>query len=90
MSSFWRLENILSPSFAACESSFLICALILCMIFKSIWVVGVVGSVCRSVHWWVRVRWGLVPFLHKVVSMVSKSVGSVMLLCFVSVLSALS
>ena len=52
--------------------------------------VGVVGSVCSSVQWWVRVRWGLVLFLHRVVSMVSKSVGSVMLLCFVSDLSALS
>ncbi len=33
---------------------------------------------------------GLVPFLHRVVSMVSMSVGRVILLCFVSVLRALS
>ena len=52
--------------------------------------VGVVGSVCSSVQWWMRVRWVLVPVLHKVVSMVSMSVGRVLLFCFVSVLRALS
>ncbi len=44
MSSFWRLENTLSPSLAACESSFLMCALMMCMIFIEL--LGGGGGVC--------------------------------------------